>query len=260
MKYYLVILLIIILKSQLLYGQDKLNNFVNSINQLSEWTYENDADIDNLVFSTGNKLIEILKSQKIENPDNLGIDCISSKDSIISVYTFSYNSGGTRGTIHNPVIQWKKKDGSLGAYELYPANKKKFRGVEFSISEIYKLPSNNKKLYLLIGSEKGSSIMYNAYAIVIQIKNNYLILDYPAFLNKSSGLKFNDYLEETIYDIACIDFDENKKELIIEDLGKKDKVSLFDGSEIDVKKEKTLKLIYDENKSVFKKSFYNNKK
>ena len=246
MKYCLIVLLLFFLKFQLLYGQDKLENFVQTLNQLSEWTYENDTDIDSLINSTGSKLIEILKKQEIENPDNLGIDCISSEDSIITIYTFSYNSGGTRGTINNPVIQWKKSDGSFGAYEL-------FRGVEVSISDIYKLPSDDKDLYLLIGSEKGSSIVYDAYAIVIQIKNDYLILDYPAFLNKSSGLNFNDYLDENTSCIACIDFDEDRKELIIEGLGKKDKISLFDGSEIKTKERETLKLIYDESKSVFKK-------
>jgi len=168
-----------------------LNKSLQNLAVVHYENYTNCINMDSMTLATGQKLVTILKQQKITLSDSIpNLKILSSNDSAIIVYTFSYDSGGTRGYVDNPVIQWRKKDGSLGAYELFPAKKKEYFGIETLFYKIHKLPSKDKGLYLLIGNEKEDSHTIVGIAIVIQLKNDNLILDYPAFLNQASTLVY----------------------------------------------------------------------
>ena len=180
------------------YGQDaNLADISNDLNRLSTWSYSSNNTFgpDSLMFLTGKRLLKFSKRKVIEELDSLdNFDRLSSKDSKINVYGYSYTSGGSGGPVSRSVIQWKKNDGSYGAYELFPTDKKGYNGMETHFYEIYNLPIEDKALYLLIGIKGKSGRFVQGNALVIQIKNDYLILDYPAFMGKASYLYYHDDL------------------------------------------------------------------
>ena len=191
---------------------------------LSEWHYDDALDIDSLVSATGEELVRQLKKGRIDlrdGPDN--IDQTASPDSLIRVYTFSYYSGGTAGVIYNPVLQWHRKDGSFGAHALFPAADTTFFGLECEFTELYKLPSPTKNLYLLLGSSRGNTFLLVTYALVVELKNDALYLNYPAFLNKSAALGCFDEIRDDP-EFVTVSFSPKTNTLVLDDLGADDAV------------------------------------
>jgi len=133
-------------------------------------------NIDSLATSTEKKLANLLVLKESTNLDlkefpNLQISASTTDSLNIRFYTFSNLVGPTGYESVHTVIQWTNNKGKLFSYPI--ALK-----VSGKIVKIYKLKSTNSNLYLLLSSDYFTTIAY-----VIQIKGNYLNLDYPAFLN-----------------------------------------------------------------------------
>jgi hypothetical protein len=137
-----------------------------------------------LVAKTARQVVAYLKNHELSAAEaqKLGLYLtVDSKDAAhLRVYSFNYHSGGTRGTVNVPVIQWKNQASTLFAYA---------PDIECAFNEIHKLNSPSRTLYLLLGNEQGSSICVQGIAYVIELKGNYLLLDTPAF-DKSASLAF----------------------------------------------------------------------
>jgi len=193
-------------------------NFEEYIEHQFDKIYDcNQCDSDSLAKEIQKYIVVQLEKEEIyvSEEESYYFKKQSAKDGFFHIYTFSYSSHGTRGMIDIPIIQWKKSDGTYGVYEL---------GLETSFYKIYKLPAKNKNLYLLIGGQKGSSLLYVGTALVIEIKNDHLILDYPAFYD-SSSLDFVDYIDSGESDcIACIEFSPENNTISILNLGSEDSV------------------------------------
>ncbi len=212
---------------QLSAQKDAVASLVDQLNTLNYWSYEDEVDIDSLVHATGSNLIQILEHQVLDQIDSLyNFSINSSDDGNLNWYTFFYYSGGTKGDVSNTVFQWKKSDKSYGAYGIYSANDKSKLSIEMNFHSSYKLPSKGKNLYLLLGNERGNSRLEVASALVVQLKNDYLILDYPAFKNNSAILYFFDYLETDSACIACMEYDEDNKLLMIDSFEEEDQLSI----------------------------------
>ena len=123
-----------------------------------------------------------------------------------------------------------------------------------SVTEIHALPAGNKQMYLMLGYEQGSSSIYKAYAQVALIKNNYLVLDYPAFFKKSGCLVYRDNIHSGNSNcIACIEYCESCKAIKIMDMGSDDEVGILNSKgEVETKIEKVKKvtLKFDGNRFV----------
>ena len=226
---------------------------IDQLATLNNWNYEDDLDIDSLVHATGSNLVQLLEQEVLHELDSLdNFSSNSSPDDCLHWYTFFYHSGGTSGYISNTVFQWKKSDGTYGAYAIYPAHPKSKLSLEMSFYESYKLPAKNKNLYLLIGNQKGSSRLEIGTALVVQLKNDYLILDYPAFPNKSTTLSFFDYIDSGEGAcIACVEYDEKNSTITINDMGEEDFISCGQ-HELDTKK-KSVVFHFDRYHFVLKK-------
>lgn len=137
------------------------------------------AAFDNLVAATPRRLVTYLKTHELSAAaaKTLGLDLsIDSHDAAhFKVYTYSYASGGTRGTINRSVFQWKNQAGKLFAYNF---------GEEGGPDELHKLASPGRTLYLLLGNEQGSRICVRGIAYLVELKGDYLLLDTKAFDNK----------------------------------------------------------------------------
>ncbi len=240
MKHSLLIFLISFIHFNLLAQKNDLTELSESLYSLDTMSYKdyaNDINVDSIALVTGQKIIEILKEQVIKLPDSItNFTSISSIDSLIAVYTYSYSSGGTRGDIDIPVIQWRKKDGSYGVLG-------KIFGLEIMFYEIFKLPSSDKDLYMLIGNEKCDGRTFEAVAYVVQIEKNNLIVDYPAFLNQSPVLIYIDdvtsYSNDDYGCIACVNYDNNTLSII--NTGADDEIKIMspDGNFTDIKQKNT---------------------
>ncbi len=126
-----------------------------------------------------NNLVKYLKTEDSKNlvPNEIGLleDMIRTDDKRnIRIYNFTHDSGGTRGMITYPVIQWTNDEGKLFAYNF---SKK----INCLFEEIYPLDDD---FYLLIGYEKGSGACRQSMVYVIQFKEDYLLLEYPAFVDR----------------------------------------------------------------------------
>jgi len=226
---------------------------LSEYNENIDYSY---LDFDSLSAVTGKNLVSYLKNKPIYFNDRFSnFKKIVSKDSTINLYTFSYSSHGTRGDVGHPVIQWKKKDNTYGAYELFHSNKKGFCGLEVNFSEIHKLPSKNRNLYLLMGAEKGSTNLYLGVALVIEIKNDYLILDYPAFFDSSSTLGFFDHVNTNASCILCMDYISKSATITIKDIDLEDEIGhMLNSGQVKnrIKKVKNLQLQFIADKFVIK--------
>lgn len=124
------------------------------------------------------QLIGYLKTHEVSAAaaKSLGLGYGESPDAAhLKVFSYSYSSGGTRGTITQSVFQWKNQAGQLFAYAAHD---------EGGFGEIYKLVSPGRTQYLLLGNEQGSSICVRSLAWLVELKGNYLLLDKQAFDNK----------------------------------------------------------------------------
>ncbi|MCA8830032.1 hypothetical protein [Hymenobacter pini] len=130
------------------------------------------------------KLVAYLRTHRLDDlqASRLGITLGAASDdqAQLSVYSFTHDSGGTRGTVDNVVVQWQNAAGQLFAYHV---------PVECAFSELYPLQAPGRKLYLLLGNEKGSGICLGYTAYVLELKGNYLILDNQVFSVKDHSNK-----------------------------------------------------------------------
>ncbi len=135
---------------------------------------------DSLTAATAKQLVAYLKAHEVSavTAKNLGLGYVASREaSYLKVFTYEYSSGGTRGTIHRPVLQWKNAAGQLFAYAV---------AEESDFYEIHRLVSPGRTLYLLLGGDKGDSNCYNYEAYVVELKGNYLVLTNAVFGKKPS--------------------------------------------------------------------------
>ena len=153
-----------------------------NIDKIQNYTYrENpDLDIDGLCLLTAQKLVKLFnKTEFNENKAKaLGLKMsINDKKLGITLLNFGYNSGGTRGYISHPIIQWKNKNGKLFAYNLSSK-------INCNFTSIEPLKSKGKNLFLLFGMEKGDGACEQSMVYAIEIKDDFLILDNPVFVNR----------------------------------------------------------------------------
>lgn len=153
-----------------------------NIEKIENYTYREtpDLDIDGLCFRTAQKTVKLLNKTKLTKSKakaiGLEISANNEKSGIIIV-NFSYSSGGTRGNISHPIIQWKNKNGKLFAYNLSSK-------INCNFTSIEPLKSKNRNLFLLFGMEKGDGACEQSMVYAIEIKDDFLILDNPVFVNR----------------------------------------------------------------------------
>ena len=138
-----------------------------------------EQELGSLIERTTRQTVAYLTTHEVSKAgaDSLGLaQSVCSADAAqLAVYTFAYASGGSRGRVHVPVLQWKNAAGELFAYAPYE---------ECDFSEIYKLASPGRNLYLLLGHEKASQVCTLCKAYVVELKGKFLLLD-NAIFNKS---------------------------------------------------------------------------
>ncbi|QKG56009.1 hypothetical protein GKZ68_04755 [Hymenobacter sp. BRD128] len=138
-------------------------------------------DFDKLTTTTARRLVTYLKAHEVSaaGAKDLGVELSaeSADASHLKVFTYSLSSGGTRGTIHKPVLQWQNAAGQHFAYAV---------DEECEFTEIHPLASPGRALYLLLGMEKGDGQCDVSQAYVVELKGNYLLADNAVFGKKSS--------------------------------------------------------------------------
>lgn len=143
-----------------------------------------------LIARTAKQLATYLKSHELSAAEaqKMGLELdVDSKDAAhFRVYSFNFHSGGTRGQVNVPVMQWKNQAGKLFAYA---------PDMECGFGEIHKLNSPGRTMYLLLGGEQGSGRCMQYIAHLIELKGNYLLLDTPVF-DKTADLNFCDVFME----------------------------------------------------------------
>ncbi|SDX58226.1 hypothetical protein [Hymenobacter psychrophilus] len=154
--------------------------------------------------SLGGVAKKVVAYLKVHRPDEgeaskLGLRLAASYNDAarIRVYLFTHNSGGSRGTISNVVLQWQNVAGKLFAY---------YVPVECGFDAIFPLQTPSRKMYLLVGYERGSGSCVNCSAYVIELKGDYLILDNKVF-GDESGLEICN---------VTMEFDATKQMLSVE--------------------------------------------
>lgn len=131
---------------------------------------------DNLTATTARRLVTYLKVHEVSaaGAKRLGVELSaeSADAAHLKVFTYSLSSGGTRGTIHKPVLQWRNAAGQLFAYAAHE---------ECEFIKIYPLASPGRTQYLLLGQDKGSNSCELSVAYVIELKGDYLLTNRAAF-------------------------------------------------------------------------------
>ncbi|WP_426491842.1 hypothetical protein [Hymenobacter sp. 102] len=144
-----------------------------AVEHLASLTGEGD---DGRAEGVARKVVAYLKAHRPDEDEaselGLTLDTALDDQAQLSVYSFSHESGGTRGTVHNVVVQWQNATGQLFAYHM---------PVECAFAELYRLRAPGRNLYLLLGNEKGSGICLGYTAYVLELKGNYLILNNQVF-------------------------------------------------------------------------------
>jgi|GEM_PF-1222612 len=165
--------------------------------RLSE-TNEGEGSIFDSVDIMSRRLVTYLKGRPATTA-NLGVDLSAESADVahLKVFTYSYPSGGTRGTVHRPVLQWQNAAGQQFAYALPE---------ECEFTAIYKLASPGRTRYLLLGQEEGDTNTSISEALVVELKGNYLLLDKEVF-GKNSPLQLSN---------VELSFDEPKQVLTID--------------------------------------------
>ncbi len=210
-------------------GQSIENEMLDQLARLNDWeAWENEPDeLERLLDVVGEELVKQMQKGLLTiNDSHQNLKFTASKDGHVNIVTYTFPSGGTAGTIHHPILQWEKPDGTYGTKTLYfQEYESEYFGWTVDFYDINKLPSYEKDLYLLIGSLKGSSSQYSAYAMVVELKEDELIVDYPAFTDSSAILAFYDDLNDTEeYCIACMDYDPKNYTITIEEVDSLDGV------------------------------------
>ena len=135
-----------------------------------------ELDIDSAATETARALTRYLKAHELSaaEAEKLGLELsVDSEDAFhLHVYTCGYTSGGTRGGVSVPVLQWRNQAGQLAAYPL---------PVACTFNEIHKLASPGRTLYLLLGDERLNAPSMLNQAFVIELKGKYVLLDNPVF-------------------------------------------------------------------------------
>jgi len=118
-----------------------------------------------LMNTTPKRLVTYLKTHELSAAGarklHLSLSAEYKDEAHLNVFTYHYESGGTRGTIHRPVLQWQNAVGQRFAYAA---------PVECEFTEIYKLASPGHPQYLLLGHDRGSGQCYLSAAYVIELK------------------------------------------------------------------------------------------
>ncbi len=170
--------------------------------------------IGGLADETARRLAIFLKTHDLTaaQAEQIGLEPpVVSGDAHLRVYTIGYASGGTRGTVHIPVVQWKSATGQLGAYRLHE---------ECDFTEVHKLASPGRMLYLLLGQEEGDMNAMKSEARVVELKGNYLLLDEAAFgsytplVLSNVELSFENRPQVLTLDLADHDADEQDDKVL----------------------------------------------
>lgn len=149
-----------------------------------------DQATEQLMTTTARQLVAYLRAHELSarEADNLGLSLAAATHDAahFKVYTYSYQSGGTRGTIHRPVFQWRNAAGQLFAYHSHE---------ECEFIGIYRLSVPGRTMYLLLGGDQGDSQCYASTAYVVELKGNYLLLGeafgkQPDLLLCNVGMRF----------------------------------------------------------------------
>lgn len=117
----------------------------------------------------------------------------------IRVYNFSAPRNGTSAYSAGAVIQWKNKEGKLFAYNLSPV-------IDTHFFKLHKIAHPKRHFYLLQGGRKWDGSCYMKLVYGIELKDDYLILDHPFFVNRP-------YIH--FCNLKDIQFDENSQTLLI---------------------------------------------
>ncbi len=150
---------------------------------LSIYRYDDypDANIDSLSFSLSEKITALLDTMNLskKSADSIGLKMLIDEPNLrnIKLYTFDYHSGGTRGYISHPIIQWVSDGGELLSYNF--SNQ-----INCYFDQIYPLSSDFGEYYLLLGQESGSGACMQNMAYCIEIKDSLLISDNIFFVNR----------------------------------------------------------------------------
>ncbi len=140
-----------------------------------------DYNIDSLCLLTAKKTANLMTGNNFSTAYYKSLGLSLSTESIdkqaIKIYNFGYDCGGTRRVITHPIIQWENASGKTFAYNLSTK-------INCEFSQIYRLKSTGRNLYLLIGVEAGDGSCYQGIAYVIEIKGDYLITDNQVFVNR----------------------------------------------------------------------------
>jgi len=191
------------------------------LEKLSDWRYDEEPEfnVDSFAKVLNREMLAYLSKRPFQVADSkMKLERITTSDSLLTIYNYSYSSGGTAGNLYTAIVQWKKPDGKYGAALLDVYD-------HFYESHILSR-SKEHNLYLFIGTSKGSSQVACADALVLELSGDRLNLNYPAFYNQYPALSYNDdiYTPEIPAAIAEIVYNAEKRRLIIKDLGSADEV------------------------------------
>lgn len=135
-----------------------------------------ELDIDSVASKTARELARYLKVHELSASEaekfGMQLSAESEDAAHLRVYTLGYTSGGTRGAVSVPVLQWRNQLGQLAAYPL-PVN--------CTFNAIHKLADSRRTLYLLLGDERLNAPSRLNQAYVVALKGNYLLLDCAVF-------------------------------------------------------------------------------
>ena len=153
------------LKSSTKKKQSNINNFADTIKLTEEDDFKEEIYIDSIIFLIENTQYDISSFNNFR-------ENVKFQD-FIKIYTYDLKIEGTRAIIHYPIIQWKSKNGIL-----YAENLAKY--IECQFTKI--VPLNTEEgLFLLLGNAKADGSCHRYYAYVIQINDDKIDLEYPAF-------------------------------------------------------------------------------
>ncbi|MET4104992.1 hypothetical protein [Hymenobacter sp. UYP22] len=179
--------------------------------------HQGEADDGEMAGRVARKIVAYLKTHQLSTAEvtklGLTLGPAAQDAAQLRVGSFSHESGGTRGTVDNVVVQWRNAEGELFAYHL---------PIECAFTELYPLRAVGRNMYLLLGNEKGSGICLGYTAYVLELKGNYLILDNQVFSVKDHSNKN----ELTICNVAMT-FDTGRQVLSLEADGGPERADVY---------------------------------